>query len=193
LLIVCAGEKGTTDAGADAAEIARRRALEVSAAADQLGLAGHEMLGYDDGEVADTPELRAALVRSIRQLRPDTVVCQDPTASFFGRTYVNHRDHRIVGWAVLDAVAPAAWMPLYYPETGPPHRVERVLLSGTLEPDVFVDIESALDAKTAALACHRSQLPEGEEAASAVVVARAEDVGRSVGVRYAEGFKILTP
>jgi LmbE family N-acetylglucosaminyl deacetylase len=192
LVIVCAGEKGTTDPAARAEDIAARRAREVAAAAEVLGIAGYEVLGYGDGDVDDTPELRSRLVGAIRTLRPDTVVCQDPTASFFGRTYVNHRDHRVVGWAVLDAVAPAARMPLYYPEAGAPHRVERVFLSGTLEPDVFVDIESALDAKTAALACHRSQLPDGEQAA-AVVRARAADVGRPLGVRYAEGFRLITP
>ena len=120
-------------------------------------------------------------------------MCPDPTATFFGRTYVNHRDHRVVGWAVLDAVAPAARMPLYFPDRGAPHRVSQVFLSGTLEPDVFVDIGPGLAAKTSALDCHRSQLGDAAEVLATVISQRAEDAGRRAGVRYAEAFRLLTP
>jgi LmbE family N-acetylglucosaminyl deacetylase len=193
LVIVCAGEKGTGDPTADPGELASRRAEEVGAAAAELGLAGHRILGYPDGELTDSHELRATLVGEIRALRPDTVVCPDPTAAFFGRTYVNHRDHRLVGWAVLDAVAPAARMPLYFPDRGAPHRVSQVFLSGTLEPDVYVDIASGLDAKARALGCHRTQLGEAGEALATAITQRAEDAGRQAGVRYAEAFRLLTP
>ncbi|MHB8464985.1 MAG: PIG-L deacetylase family protein [Acidimicrobiales bacterium] len=193
LLIVCAGEKGTTDPCAVAAEVAARRADEVAAAAAILGLAGHEVLGHPDGAVENDSAFQAALVGRIRRLRPDVVVCPDPTAAYFGRTYINHRDHRVVGWAVLDAVAPAAWMPLYYPEQGPAHHVTSVYLSGTLEPDIFVDISAVLGAKTAALACHKSQLADSGEDLATAIRHRAEEVGRAVGVGHAEGFRLLTP
>src|SRR5579872_3218321 len=158
LVITCSGDKGSADPAADPAVLARTRAGEVAAAAGVLGLAGHELLGYPDGEVDDTAELRGWLVGAIRRLRPQAVICPDPTASFFGRTYVNHRDHRVVGWATLDAVAPAAWSPLYFPGAGAPHRVAEVYLSGSLEPDVYVDVEPVLEAKAEALQCHQSQL-----------------------------------
>ena len=58
---------------------------------------------------------------------------------------------------------PAAAMPHYFPEAGPAHQVSTVLLSGTLEPDVWVDITDTVDAKGAAVACHRSQFPDGGE------------------------------
>ena len=51
----------------------------------QLGFAGHFHLDYGDGELDDDQKLRAAIVRSIRELRPEVVVCPDPTAIFFGR------------------------------------------------------------------------------------------------------------
>ena len=193
LIIVCAGEKGTSDARADPTALAECRAAEVGAASRVLGLASHRILGLPDGEIADTPDLRATLVGTIRDLRPDAVVCPDPTAAFFGATYVNHRDHRVVGWAVLDAVAPAARMPLYFPDRGRPHQVAQVFLSGTLEPDVFVDIGSVLDLKTRALDCHRSQLGEAGEVLATAVTQRAEDAGRAGGVRYAEAFRLLRP
>ena len=193
LVIVCAGEKGSTDPDADPGELAARRADEVAAAAKVLGLASHQILGYPDGEVSDSAELRGSLVEAIRRIRPDTVVGPDPTAAFFGRSYVNHRDHRAVGWAVLDAVAPAARMPLYFPGGGQPHRVAQVFLSGTLEPDAFVDIGPALDTKTKALDCHRSQLGGAGEVLATAITQRAEDAGRRAGVRYAEAFRLLTP
>ncbi len=102
-----------------------------------------ELLGYPDGESENDLGLRAQLVEMVRRLRPDTVVCPDPTALYFGAGYVNHRDHRICGFAVLDTVAPAAASPLYFPDRGPPHQVQRVYLSGTLNPDTAIDIGPA--------------------------------------------------
>jgi LmbE family N-acetylglucosaminyl deacetylase len=116
--------------------------------------------------------------------------------------YVNHRDHRVVGWAVLDAVAPAAASGSYFPEAGAPHRVADLLLSGTLEPNWWIDIADRLDQKVAALACHRSQLVDAEaigsddlagdaELVEAVVRHRAELDGRRGGLRLAEGYRRL--
>jgi LmbE family N-acetylglucosaminyl deacetylase len=193
LIIACRGDKGTLEDGTDPDELARVRGDEVAAGARALGIGGYEVLGYADGELEDGLALRGALVAAVRRLRPDAVVCPDPTAAFFGQTYVNHRDHRVVGWATLDAVAPAAWSPLYFPGTGAPHRVAEVYLSGTLEPDVWVDIEPSLDAKAAALQCHKTQLRGDAGVLEEAVRRRAADAGRLAGARYAEGFRLLTP
>ena len=117
------------------------------------------------------------------------MLAPDPTAAFFGGVYVNHHDHRETGWAVLDAVAPAAGMPLYFPETGPPHHVDALLLSGTLEPDVVIDIDDTLDTKVAAVLSHRSQLHGDDEWARTAVVARAVQAGRLVGLAHGEAFR----
>lgn len=191
-LVICtAGEKGSSDPDVRPDELARRRAGEVEEAAAALGLAGHEVLGHPDGEVANDAELRARLVRRIRADRPDVVVSHDPTAVFFGASYVNHRDHREVGFAVLDACAPATSSPLYFPEAGPAWAVPELWLSGTLEPDTWVDVAGAVAAKAAALACHRSQLGEGVEVVGEVIRQRAEDAGREVGLGQAESFRRL--
>ena len=191
-VVVCTqGDKGSSDPGTRAEELARRRADEVAAAAAALGLAGHHLLGYPDGEVDNTSELRAVLVRLVRRLRPQAVVCPDPTAVLFGSTYFNHRDHRAVGWATLDAVAPAAANPHYFRDEGAAHQVESVYLSGTLEPDAWVDVTDSIDTKLEALLCHRSQLGETGEWFQQVVRQRAEEEGRRAGVRYAEGFRLL--
>ena len=189
LTIASAGEKGSTDPQADPVALAALRADEADAAAAVMGLAGHDLLGIPDGELENDIALRSALVTAIRRLQPDVVIAPDPTAVFFGDGYVNHHDHRALGWAVLDAVAPMAASPLYFPEAGPPHHVSTLLLAGTLEPDTWVDIESHLDAKVAALRCHASQLGGGADVAAEVVAGRAADAGSAAGVRYAEGFR----
>ena len=127
----------------------------------------------------------------MRRFRPEVVLCPDPTAVFFGREYFNHRDHRMTGMAALDAVAPAAALPHYFPDAGPPHQVSTVLLSGTLGPDVWVDISGTVDLKGEAVGCHRSQFPDGVEWASTAVRLGAEDAGRQAGVAFAEGFRSL--
>ena len=190
-VICAAGDKGSSDASVRPDDLARTRASEVAAASRVLGVAGHHPLGHPDGEIENTTAFRAELVALIRRLRPAVVVCPDPTAVFFGSGYFNHRDHRQVGWATLDAVAPAAANPHYLTDARPPHQVEAVYLSGTLEPDVWVEISSTIEVKAQALLCHASQLAETGEWLRQVVHQRAEDGGRQAGVAYAEGFRLL--
>ncbi|CAN5702501.1 PIG-L family deacetylase [soil metagenome] len=190
VVVATRGDKGSADPATDPLELAERRAGEVAAAAEVLGLAGVEELGHPDGTLARVPDLVAELVGMVRRLRPEVVVGVDPTAVFFGDAYVNHVDHRSIGWALLDAVAPAASSPLYFPEQGPAHQVATLLLSGTLEPDAWADVEDTLDAKVAAMFCHRSQLSDDAgEWLGDFVRQRAAEEGQRAGVRYAEGFR----
>jgi LmbE family N-acetylglucosaminyl deacetylase len=69
--------------------------------------------------------------------------------------------------------------------------VEAVYLSGTLEPDTWVEITSTIEAKAQALLCHESQLGETGEWLRQAVQQRAEEGGRVAGVPYAEGFRVL--
>jgi LmbE family N-acetylglucosaminyl deacetylase len=192
-LVVCArGDKGSHEPDADADHVAAARMTEVADAAAALGIARHEVLDHLDGEVANTAELRAALVSRIRTWRPEIVLGHDPTAVFIGSGYVNHRDHREVGFALVDAVAPAAASPLYSPAAGDPHRVHALLLSGTLEPDAWVEVAGHLDAKAAALRCHRTQVAGSEEHLAALVHARASESQTQTGVDLTEGFRRIT-
>jgi LmbE family N-acetylglucosaminyl deacetylase len=191
-LVICSrGDKGATADGSDPGGLVERRAEEADAAATVLGLAGHDNLGCPDGEVDNTIELRAELVRRIRDLRPDVVVSCDPTAVFFGSRYVNHHDHRGVGFAVLDACAPAAASPLYFPEFGPPHQVGTIYLSGTLEPDTWEDIATTVDRKVEALCCHRTQVGDEADLVGEVVRRRATSAGADAGLAFAEAFRVL--
>lgn len=191
-VVLCTdGGKGSTDPSVVPEELAARRAVETAEAGAVLGVTEQVWLNYPDGELADTAEFREALVAVVRRLRPDVVLCPDPTAVFFGQEYFNHRDHRIAGMAALDAVSPAAGLPHYFPVAGPAHQVPVVLLSGTLDPDAWVDITGTVDLKGQAVACHRSQFPDGADWASTAVRLSAEDAGLRAGVPFAEGFRRL--
>lgn len=189
--VCCEGDKGSLDPATDPATLVEARKLEVEAAGRVLGISQHHFLGYPDGELGDSTSLRERLVELVRRVRPQTVLAPDPTAVFFGSGYINHADHRAVGWAVLDAVSPAAANPHYFPSLGAPHQVAELYLSGTLEPDDWVDITETLDTKAAALACHASQLGEGGEWLRNVVRQQAEDAGRLAGAAYAEAYRKL--
>ncbi len=191
-LLVCAsGDKGSSDPLVDPGDLVALRSREVDAASRALGIVEVHRLDRADGSLENEVGLRGDIVEVVRRVRPDTVVCPDPTAVFFGEHYFNHHDHRATGWATLDAVAPAASSPLYHPDRGAAHQVESVLLSGTLDPNVFVDISASLDAKADAILCHASQLDGSGEWFRSVVRERAEEAGRAAGVPYAEGFRRL--
>lgn len=192
LVVATNGAKGSLDAEVKPAELSATRSAELEACVSALGIAGCTQLGYADGELDNSSELRSKLVAIIRDLAPDVVLGHDPTAVFFGRHYVNHRDHRELGWALLDAVAPAAGQPHYFPGSGEAaHRVGSLLLSGTLEADAAVAVDDVLDVKARAVAAHRSQFPEEPEALEQMVRFRAAEDGRAAGVAAAELFRLV--
>jgi LmbE family N-acetylglucosaminyl deacetylase len=193
VVITTRGDKGTSDPDADTEELVRRRLDETAAAARVLRIASTTSLEHPDGDLPDDRALRRDLVRAIRRLQPDVVLCPDPTAVFFGEGYINHRDHRVTGWATIDAVSPAAGNPHYYPELRGDglevYQPSAVYLSGTLEPNVWIDISSTLDRKIDALFCHESQLTETGTWFRQFLRDSAEAAGRAAGVTYAEGFR----
>jgi LmbE family N-acetylglucosaminyl deacetylase len=168
-------------------------AVHLVVVCDGAQLGAKTVLGLDrpDGEVVNDVKLREQLVGLVRKYRPEVVLGPDPTATFFGGVYVNHRDHRETGWALLDAVAPAAAMPLYFPKQGQPHQVQQLLLSGTHEPDVVADVTRTIDTKVKAVLAHASQLSGDDDAIRDMVYGRAEQAGRPVGVAFGEAFRCV--
>lgn len=191
-LVVCTkGEKGTIDASKDVSDLERERLLELENAKRIVGISQLVNLYLPDGCLENSAQFRAKIVRLIRQFKPETVLCPDPTAVFFGSDYFNHRDHRELGWTVLDSVSPAASLPHYFPSEGPPHQVATVLMSGSLEADAFVDVTASIKKKVDAVLCHRSQIGDREEWMREVISTRAKETGKAIGAGYAEAFRLL--
>jgi len=161
-LLVTSGDKGSNDPTMTPEQLVAVREAEQREAARILGVEHVEFLRYRDAEVVANLELRRDIVRAIRRFRPDAVICQDPTSRYFGQEYIQHPDHIAVGEATLAAVFPSARDRLTFPELLAeglePHVVPHVYLTGSREPDVFVDITAYFDRKLAALRAHRSQL-----------------------------------
>ncbi len=200
LLVLTNGDRGSQDRALDRRELARVRAGETAAGARVLGLAGATILDVHDGELENTAEIRAEVVRAIRRVRPSTVVSCDPTAWFFEATegatsYYNHSDHRTAGAIALDAAFPGAGNPHFFSdhldEGLDPHDVQRVWLGWTLEPNHREDITGHLETKIAALAEHASQLAEGIRFFEEFLQGDARQAGERIGVEHAEEFRIL--
>ncbi len=191
-VLVTSGDAGSHQPGITREELARIREAEQRAAARTVGVDDVVFLGHPDGEVEQTLALRRDLVREIRRFKPDTVICYDPTRLFVEDRYINHPDHRAVGQAALDAVAPAAAMPLVFGELREeglePHRVYQVLVASTLEPDTWIDVTETIDLKIEALRQHASQFPDDWDPEE-MVREWATENGSKIGVPYAEAFR----
>jgi LmbE family N-acetylglucosaminyl deacetylase len=190
--IVTDGAAGSNAPGADLRELARTRQAEQCAAAEVVGVKDVRFLGYPDGVLQATLELRRDLTRLIREIRPDRVVCQDPTTIFFGEEYLNHPDHRAAGEAALYAVFPSAGTRPIFPELLgeglEPHDIKDLYLTLTEKPTHHVDISSTIDRKIQALLCHATQV--NEEVGGWVREWNAE-AGKEIGVAYAERFRVM--
>ncbi len=195
LLVLTNGDRGSDDPARDRAELARTRVRETASAAGLLGLAGTHVLGVPDGDLENTPAVRAEVVRAIREIRPDTVITCDPTAWFFENRYLNHADHRAAGAVTLDSVFPAAGNPHFFADQLAAlsvWSVPEVWLAWTLEPNHYEDISGHLDRKIAALAEHRSQVEaDGIRFFEEWLPREAEEAGSRIGVRHAEAFRVL--
>jgi LmbE family N-acetylglucosaminyl deacetylase len=158
--VICtSGDKGTDNPDIPSKQIAKIREKEQKEAAAVLGVSEVIPLGYPDQGLEDTPDFRKAIVRQIRTYKPEMIVTMDPY-----RRYIWHRDHRITGQVVLDAVYPYARDLLAYPdliEEGlMPHKVKKILFFGTEDVNLHVDISETFDLKLEALRCHKSQIEQ---------------------------------
>jgi len=153
------GDKGTSDRTMTSVELARIRQQEQRDAARLLGVKDVVFLGMADQQLEETPAFREEIVRLIRRFRPQIVLSSDPY-----RRYLWHRDHRIVGQVVMDALFPYARDHMAYPqmldEGLEPHKVKEVLFFGAEEVNYHVDISETFSQKVAALKCHASQVKE---------------------------------
>ncbi len=190
LVVVTQGDKGGGIADTEA--VVQQRGLELLDAGKILGIADIVQLSYQDGEVENDADLRRRLVSVMRSFRPEVVFAPDPTAVFFGETYYNHRDHREVGWAVLDASFPCATQAGYFPEAGRPLDRVELLLSGTLEPNCAISIEGLLEKKVEAVRSHHLRLGHVDGLIDETIRLRASESAKVAGISgAAELFRLV--
>jgi len=189
--VICTtGEKGTEDINIKPEELTHIREKEQKKAAEVLGVKEVIFLRYPDQELEDTPDFRKKIVRIIRAYKPDLIITSDPY-----RKYIWHRDHRITGRVVLDAVFPYSrdiWAyPDLYQEGLLPHKVKEVWTWAPEPEDINlrIDITSTFKTKLQALKCHKSQMKDNfSQEMEKWLCTRAQDMAKGENFNLAEGF-----
>lgn len=185
------GSKGTDDPSVTPEQLAATRVAEQRAAADILGVRDIVHLGYPDGYLTASLDLRRDIVRQIRRFRPDLVITQNPQRRLDHNPYIGHPDHLATGEATLAAVYPAARDHLNFPELWTeerlePWKVRQVLLTGVEEPNLWIDVAGTFETGLASILAHTSQVEPGE--VSEKMRERARIVGEPQGIGLAQAF-----
>jgi LmbE family N-acetylglucosaminyl deacetylase len=194
-LVCCtSGDAGGEDPNLDPIDLARAREEEQRRAAAIVGYAGVTFLHQPDGSLANDLPLREMLVKEIRTFKPDAVFCGDPEVVVHVGGGINHTDHRAAALAAVDAVFPAARNPMAFPWLAkgglPAHRVRRIYMMWSNQPNVWIDVATAVDRKIEALRCHASQIHDSEAVFNRVRGRLAEQ-GAQIGVDAAEAYRLV--
>lgn len=194
--LVTDGDAGGSDRTITRQAMAMRRRDEQRRAAKEVGVHDLVFLGLPDGRLVPDLELRCAISRVIREVRPDLVITQSPERNL-DRIYASHPDHLAVGEATMCAVYPDARNPFAHPELLgeglEPWTVGEMWLMAGPSSNSPVDVTDQVDRKIAALMAHESQHPDPAATAERVrqwMAATAAALGVGEG-RYAEAFRVV--
>ncbi|GEL10965.1 bacillithiol biosynthesis deacetylase BshB1 [Flavobacterium glycines] len=185
------GELGTRGS----AEI---RDQEASAAAQILGISIRENLNMKDGFFVNDEKHQLEVIKMIRKYRPDIVLCNAIDD--------RHIDHGKGSKLVSDACFLSGLMKIETELEGEqqiawrPKVVYHYIQWKNIEPDFVVDITGFTEKKIEAILAYRSQFydPNSDEPESPITSKnffeslnyRSRDLGRLVGLDYAEGFTV---
>jgi LmbE family N-acetylglucosaminyl deacetylase len=197
LCVVTDGDAGGFDPDVPRDQIPGIRRAEQRAAAAHLGITDVRFLGYRDGELTVSHELRRDISRVIRQVRPQRMLIQSPERNW-ARIYSSHPDHLAAGDAAIQAVYPDSRNPFAHPallqdEGLEAWTVDEVWIMAAPEPDTWVDVTDQLDRKLAALRAHDSQtahMDDLEDRIRSWMTAAAQAGGLPDG-RLAEAFRVV--
>jgi LmbE family N-acetylglucosaminyl deacetylase len=161
--VVTDGDAGGSDRSMARHDMAMLRRKEQTEAANLVGVTQLFFLGYGDGRVQVTLQLRADISAVIRRVRPRVVIAQSPER-ILDRVYASHPDHLATGEATLCAVYPDARNPFAFPELFAeeldPWSVDEVWVQGGGNGTRAIDVSATVDRKIAALMRHVSQHPD---------------------------------
>ena len=175
---------------------AELRFKEAAKAKDILGVSIRENLGFADGFFVNDKEHQLEVIKMIRKYQPDIVLC-----NAIDDRHIDHpKGSKLVSDAcflsglikietTIDGIKQEKWRP---------KQVYHYVQWKNIEPDFVVDITGFIDEKEAAVMAYSSQFydPKSKEPETPItsknftesVLYRAQDLGRLVGVDYAEGF-----
>jgi N-acetylglucosamine malate deacetylase 1 len=174
------------------AELAKINQADMEASAAILGIKETRILGFQDGEIENTLDVRIALNRVIRELKPDTV---------FTHWYPNSTipDFKYTGEVVVDAMFCALLVSGRWVEELPSHWTTRAygfeepMLTSDYQPSVFVDITDVLDTKIKSIDCFaihcESNYGGDYELFRSSYLGPNRYWGMHAGVTYAESFQ----
>ncbi|MFB9845211.1 bacillithiol biosynthesis deacetylase BshB1 [Mucilaginibacter ginsenosidivorans] len=173
------------------------REQEALAAGKILGLAIRENLGIPDGFFENTRQYQLKVIAAIRKYRPEIII----TNAYHDRHPDHGRASELVeasaflsGLRKIETLdgneAQEAWRP---------KQVLHFIQDNYIQPDVLVDVTDHWDKKVESINAFASQFynPEWQSEPQtyisspefiAVIEARAREYGKSIGVKYAEGF-----
>jgi LmbE family N-acetylglucosaminyl deacetylase len=191
-LILTDGSSGSEDREMTAERLIKIREKEQRAAVKAIGGKGVTFLGYPDGRLEVTMDLKREIVKVLRTVRPDVVVTMDPSVLYSAsRGFINHPDHRAAGQAALDSVFPLARDHMSFPELYAagfePHKTKTILLTNFNDANYYEDISETFPKKVAALKAHASQIGD-VKTVSTRMKEWAHAVGQKAGYDLAEGF-----
>jgi bacillithiol biosynthesis deacetylase BshB1 len=174
------------------------RDLEAKNAAEILGVVVRENLNMRDGFFVNDEQHQLQVIKMIRKYQPEIVLCnaiQD-----------RHIDHGKGSALVSDACFLSGLIKVETVLNGEvqkqwrPKLVYHYLQWKNLKPDFVVDISEHNDKRKAAILAYSSQFydPNSEEPETLIATKnfldslsyRAQDLGRLVGVDFAEGFNV---
>ena len=183
------GELGTRGS----AEI---RDQEAANSAKILGVSVRENLGFSDGFFTNDKEHQLEVIKMIRKYKPEIVLCNAIDD--------RHIDHGKGSKLVSDACFLSGLLKIETDIEGEqqekwrPKQVYHYIQWNNIEPHFVVDVTGFIDVKTAAVLAYSSQFydPKSNEPETPItsknfidsINYRAKDLGRLIGVEYAEGF-----
>ncbi len=195
--IVTDGDAGGFDPAVPREDIPGIRRQEQRQAAAEIGVHDVHFLGYRDGDVSVTQDLRRDISRLIRQVRPQRMLIQSPDRNW-ERIPASHPDHLATGEAAMRAIYPDARNPfahstLLQDEGLQDWVVPEVWLMASPTPNHYVDVTDTFEDKMRAIHAHVSQLPAPDTVEARVrtwLTAAAYDAGLPDG-RLAESFQVI--
>ncbi|MBV8390755.1 MAG: bacillithiol biosynthesis deacetylase BshB1 [Mucilaginibacter sp.] len=184
------GELGTRGS----AEI---RDQEAAASAEILGLAVRDNLGLPDGFFENNKSHQLKVIEAIRRFKPEIVI----TNAYHDR----HPDHGRASDLVEDSAFLSGLRKIETWRNGEkqvewrPKLVLHFIQDNYIKPDILVDVTEYWDKKLESIHAFSSQFynPEWEGEPQTyisspefiqVIEARAREYGKSIGVKFAEGF-----